>query len=288
MHKPAIVDNDKRCSPMYDFENGSCIPIDLLVEMAKAYNKNNPNNRIPLKNKMHTLNPHKYKAYLIKEFSKKDRMGKICDNQRCWVKQSYVKDMNPSYREELTKNTFRPSGPQGKFEWLNTIHIQDVMSQYEKAYPEFTFLGAVPIDFDDLPNLGIKDLDFDSLKKEKKTKIGVVFNLDEHYKGGSHWVGMFADIKDGGVYFFDSYGVKPEPRIRKFMRRIARYCKKNGCKTVVDHNKVRHQYGGNACGVYSINFVIRMLNGESFEDIVNSKIPDKIMNMNRKVYFSNT
>ena len=288
MNNPTIVTNDKRCSPMYNFEDGTCIPIDLLVEMTKAYNKNNPDNKIPLKNKLHTLNPHKYKRYIIEEFSKNTRLGKICDNQRCWLKQTYVKDMKPSYREELTKNTLRPNGPQGKFEWLNTINIQDVMGQYVKAHDNFAFLGAVPIDFDELPDLGIKDLDFDKLKSKGKHEIGVVFNLDEHYKGGSHWVGMFADINKGNVYFFDSYGTKPDKRIRKFMRRIERYCKQSGLKTTVDHNKIRHQYGGNACGVYSINFVIRMLEGNSFKDIVSSKISDKIMNMNRKVYFSNT
>ena len=65
--------------------------------------------------------------------------------------------------KDLLENTFRPDGPEGKFEWLNTIHINDVMSQYEKKYNDFKFFGAVPIDFDDLPFLGIKDINFNEL-----------------------------------------------------------------------------------------------------------------------------
>ena len=36
-------------------------------------------------------------------------------------------------------------------------------------------------------------------------KLGIVINFDPHYKGGSHWVGMYMDINKGGIYFFDSY-----------------------------------------------------------------------------------
>mgnify|MGYP006897233767 CR=1 FL=1 len=61
---------------------------------------------------------------------------------------------------EIKDNTFRPKGPQGKFEWLSTVDINKVMEQYHHSHPDFKFLGAVPIDFDDLPVLGIKKIDF--------------------------------------------------------------------------------------------------------------------------------
>ena len=160
------------------------------------------------------------------------------------------------------------------------------MSQYEKKYPEFKFLGAVPIDFDDLPQLGIKDLDFKGLMNEGITKLGIIFNLDDSTMPGSHWTASFVDTNDGNVVYFDSYGFQSEHRIRKFMRRAANFCKEhNGKEPFVAHNKVRHQYKGSECGIYSIRFLTRMLKGDSFEKICNDAIPDDTVNKCRKIYF---
>ena len=68
------------------------------------------------------------------------------------------------------------------------------MEQYEKKYNDFKFFGAVPIDFDELPFLGIKDINFDELYNSGK-KLGFVFNLDEHWQSGSHWVALYSDLE---------------------------------------------------------------------------------------------
>ncbi len=163
------------------------------------------------------------------------------------------------------------------------------MEQYEKKYPDFKFLGAVPMDFDDLPSLGIKDLDLKKLTNEGKYRLGIIFNLDEHWKSGSHWTAMYADLKKGDIKYFDSYSVAPEERVRKLARRIAKFMEKGlGMNEYdVDYNKIRHQYENSECGVYSINFILRMLKGESFESICKSKIPDKVINKCRNKYFNN-
>ena len=72
---------------------------------------------------------------------------------------------------------------------------------YVNKNKDFIFLGAVPIDFDSLDELGIKDLDLDDLVKKGKSKIGIVFNLDEHWKDGSHWVALYTDLKKNQIYF---------------------------------------------------------------------------------------
>lgn len=282
------VDNseDKRCAPTKTFEDGSCIPLYLLVEMAKAYNEENKTNQIKLSSTLETLNPGKYKKHLVKEFS--NRLNNVCDSQRCWVRQKFVTRMEKRMEEELKRNTHRPTGPGGKFTWLNTFNINDVMGQYEHKYNDFKFLGAVPIDFDELPSLGIKNMDFDKvIKNDGKKRWGIIFNLDEHDKDGSHWVGMYANFNNGNVYFFDSYGMEPEQRIRKFMRRCARYMKEKLNKSPkVDYNKMRHQYKGSECGVYSINFILKMLGGEDFYKMNSKRISDEEINKCRAVYFT--
>jgi hypothetical protein len=278
---------DKKCAPGIDFKNGSCISLGILMEMANAFNKDNKAKAIKLYANYDTLNPSKYKKYLLKEMKK--RMESKCTSQQCWTEQSFVNKLNDNVKEELHKYTFRPEGPNGKFEWLNTLNINDVMEQYEVKYPDFKFLGAVPIDFDDLKVLGLRDFDFKKTLDEGKKQFGIIFNLDEHYKSGSHWVGMYAHIPEGKIYFFDSYGIRPETRIRKFMRRIAKFCQTelNIKDPIADYSKTRHQYMNSECGTYSINFILRMLKGETFDQIQLKKIPDKTINKCRSVYFKN-
>jgi len=276
--------NDYKCAPNAVFKDGSCIPLDVLVELTKGYN-NKANKKIKLHNHLDTLNPGKYKRYLIRELD--SNLSDVCDSQRCWLKQKFISDMNYELKNKLKKNTFRPKGPSGQFTWLNTHNIDNVMEQYESKYQDFKFMGAVPIDFDDLPQLGIKDLDYSDLKNNGKTKLGFVFNLDEHYKGGSHWVSMFADLTNGKVYFSDSYGIRPEERIRKLMRRVTRYIQDSGIKNPdVQYNELRHQRGGSECGVYSINFILRLLKGETFNELTSKRMTDSEVNDCRDVYFT--
>jgi hypothetical protein len=280
-------ERDYRCAPSKQFKDGSCITLNGLVALAEGYNKTY-DDKIKLKPKLETINPSLYKKYLIKQFNK--RLDNVCDNQRCWLKQDFVKNVTDQMKRDLLFNTYRPKGPQGKFTWLNTLNINDVMKQYEDKYKDFLYLGTVPADFDDLPYLGIKNLNFDDLIKKGKTKIGIIFNLDNHNQDGSHWVSLYSDIKNGKIYFSDSYGLPPEPRFRKLMRRIARYSRHQlnipEDKLDIRHNKTRHQRGNSECGVYSINFILRNLKGDTFDKIVGTRISDDNVNKCRKVYFT--
>lgn len=291
IHTPEVAakhENDKRCAPGTSFESGSCIQINILVEMAKAYNLNAGESKIKLYNNMEVLNPKKYKKYLLAQFNK--RLGDKCTTQKCWSEQSFISNMKKMAKDELEKYTFRPDGPDGRFEWLNTININEVMEQYEVKHKDFKFLGAVPIDFDSFARFGIKNLNYSELVKNGKSKLGIIFNLDEHDQPGSHWVSMYADLLKGKVYYFDSYGTRPEKRIRTFMRRLANFSQTGlGIKELdVDYNKIRHQYENSECGVYSINFITRLLRGDKFNEICGSKIPDKKINKCRNIYFGNT
>ena len=276
-------ENDMKCAPTKKFEHGSCIPLNILVEMAHAYNKDNPNNKIELSATYETVQPDKYKRYLIYQFKKK--LTK-CTNQQCWTTQSFMKHLSDKTKDDVKNETFRPKGPNGKFTWLNTNNIDQVMEQYEKKYHEYDFLGAVPIDFDDLPDYGIKDFNFKKSVENGKTKLGIIFNTDPHYKSGQHWIAMFTDLNEGTCYFFDSYGLPPEKEVRKLMNRIANFLVSIGKKPIMDHNRLQHQKGDNACGVYSLNFILRMLRGDGFETFNKERISDQEVNECREYYFT--
>ena len=53
------------------------------------------------------------------------------------------------------------------------------------------------------------------------------------------------------------------------------------------YNQVRHQFSNSECGVYSMNFIIRLLHGETFDDITENITKDTEMNACRKSYFRN-
>lgn len=278
-------DVDYKCAPSKNFENGSCIPLNLLIAMAEAYNEDNPENKIKLWPTMETLRASKYKKYLLSQF--KNRI-KHCTNQKCWTKEGFIKKLNEKAKEELKNNTFAPSGPEGKFEWLNTSNIEEVVKQREAVYPDFKFLGAVPMDFEDIEAFGIKDIDFKKLMNQGKNRFGLVINTDNHDQPGQHWISLFFDLRKGQVYFSDSYGIEPPKRVLEFMRKIAKFMRNDlGIKKPdVNYNKLQHQKGDSECGVYSINWILRLLRGDSFEELTTKRLDDDLVNQCREHYFS--
>ena len=302
------ITDDKKCAPSKIYDDNSCFTLESIQKICIAYNKAIREKQIP-HNKFIDVTDDKRKMII----DLTDRLSYVCDNQICWLKQQFIKKIK---NHDINNNTFRPKGPQGKFEWLNTTNINRVIEQYQDIHSDFKFLGTVPMDFDDLPMLKIKNIDFDDLINNGIKKIGMVVNLDEHWKSGSHWVSLFANLDKSLIYYFDSYGKRPEKRIRSFIKRIAKWCYKrhhlncniddmncspsdasasfmlqNGSKNKieskldVEYNRNRHQFKNSECGVYSINFILRLLEDESFVDITDNRTLDDEMNNNRNIYF---
>lgn len=287
--------SDFKCAPGREYEAGSCISLFVLEEMAKAYN-NMGQNKIKLSENVKILNPTKYKIYLVHELG--SRIGDKCTDQKCWSKQDFIKNMNRAALIELKKFTHRPNSQQGKFDWLATFDINDTMEQYERKYKGFKFFGAVPMDFAELNYYSkINNADYDEMYKNGIDKIGIIFNLDEHYKPGSHWVAMFTDLKKGHIYYFDSavnskYGVigEPDKRVKELMKKQVKYLTSVrkldlNKDIVIKYNQVKHQKKNTECGVYSINFLIRMARGDEFDIVSKKAISDDLINKCRKVYF---
>lgn len=289
-----IPDNEQlKCAPSKKYSDGTCFTLESLKKIANSYNNHvkNDHNKI--------INVSGSKKDLLKQL--KNRITN-CNDQLCWLDVDWIKQIQDY---EIQKNTFRPKGPQGRFKWLSTTNIDEIMEQYEHKYNDFKFLGTVPYDFEDLQQLGISNLNFDQLATNK---LGMVINLDEHWKRGSHWVALYADLKNDKIFYFDSYGIKPKKRIAEFVKKIALWCynkhhnsgnaiddtessfmksdknKYERCLNV-EYNKRRHQFKNSECGVYSVNFILRLLNGETFDHICNNITYDDQMNENRKIYF---
>jgi hypothetical protein len=159
--------------------------------------------------------------------------------------------------------------------WLSNFDIIDVLRQYEASYPHFTFIGPSPIDYNTklsgircvCPRLCRFNLEnwLNHIEPERGvavTKIGIIFNLDPHHKGGSHWVSMFVDLVDNFIFYFNSTSAPIPARINNLVLDI----QKQGLnlkppKKLSFHQNTltSHQKWNSECGMYSLYFIITML-----------------------------
>lgn len=278
----------------------SCFSIEALRKIATKWNTEttgNPNMKIQFDN--NTSGSTLWSSI-------NNVMKHKCSSEICWMKQDFIKDS--PLAKELLKN-FKPLMPKKwlshPMEWLNTIDIRDVMNQYEIKYPNFEFIGPVPMDFDTKVGFGqcvideLCKINLSDLMKKGKSKIGVVFNLDKHTQSGSHWVAMYGDFNSGKeetgmsdnvkgqICYWDSYGMKPNKEVVVLMERLKKQASELGHNVDIKINNVRHQYKNSECGVYCIYFLTSLLDGEkSFENIVENIVKDDDMNAKRNDYFN--
>jgi len=166
--------------------------------------------------------------------------------------------------------------------WLNNLDITRVMNQYEEAFENFEFMGPFPIDFA-APDPYKKDgkcliqemceLKVAESLQRGTTSIGIIYNLDPHFKGGSHWVAVYIDLKQHRTYYFDSYGLQAPIQIQKFMKWLTT----QDSAMKLYYNGRRFQYENSECGMYSMYFIIRMLMGDHFQAFTRKAPPDSFM-----------
>lgn len=283
--------NISNCAIGRDNSSDSCFTLEELHIIAKDYNESSKDKKIKL---------WPTKKEMLLEL--KDKLTE-CSDQTCWPTLKFIKD------NDALNDAFKPNGPAGQFDWLSTTEINECMERYMGIYPEFLFVGAVPIDIEDLKQFGVKNLDYDKVAKKGKTKVGIIYNLDEHYKSGSHWVSFYIDSDNKKIYYSDSAAKPPDIRVKRLVKKIAEkwYSKDTGKKITlpvdsymnekeqnivekkygIKFNKTQHQFGGSECGVYSINFIVRLLRGDEFDNIHKNRVTDKEINVCRNEYFKN-
>jgi hypothetical protein len=313
--KRGHIKRDMKCNPIPDaFRiSKSCYTPQILENIKNAYNKDHS-----VKTHIHTTNP----TEIWKELS--ERLAH-CDKEDCWLNQ--IKD--ETLRKKIDRYIFAPDKPyewkSNPNTWLSNYDILNVLEQYEVNYPRFEFIGPTPIDFDTRLDRNRvnpydtgrsmqskhhssekkcvwNDLCHFSLKHQlsaKKNKVGIIFNLDKHYQGGSHWVSLFIDISHRFMFYFDSAGGDMPDEVNVLIERIQTQSKELGFQFDVKTNGTHaHQRGNTECGMYSLFFIITMLTGRptpksrkmSLEKVFNlfltKQVSDKTIEQYRNEYFN--
>jgi hypothetical protein len=278
-----IVMKKKQCSPkkkgeLLDF---TCFTPNALARLKIVWNVRHPDQMV-------NSNSPKEIWKQLKKY-----MQETCSSESCWLKHQCIKhDLDKSLWEKM----FAPHSPEkwkdNPNEWLTTVEIQKIMGQWEKARQEFEFLGPSPIDYDEHVVFGecvweeLCKFSLDECKKKGKFKIGIIFNLDKHTQPGSHWVAVFMDLKKHKIYYFDSYGDNVPKRILKFCENVQRQGSNFKEKYEIYVSKKRHQYGNSECGMFSMFFILQMLEGTMFNTFQKIRIKDSEMVTLRKEYFN--
>lgn len=276
------------CSPKPkdELNEFTCYTNEALINLRDHWNARHPDVKIETNSPKEIHNQ-------ISEYLKN-----ICTHEACWLKQ---KGAFGNLESDLA-DSFAPESPpewkKNPNEWLSSVDIMKVMRQYEKAYKHFDFMGPTPINFDSRKLYGecvweeLCKFDLQKLIKKGKTKIGIIFNTDPDNKPGQHWISMFINIKKKTIFFFDSTGDPAPEEVMVLVKRIQKQglALKNPIKFKFDSNEgIEHQYGNTECGVYSIYFIVHMLENKTTEYYLKTHIlKDEYIQKFRKIYFNDS
>ena len=276
------------CSPKpkNEINDFSCYTDKSLYKLRDLWNERHPDVKI------NTNSPKEIHKILSEKFKN------ICNKESCWLKQKadlghVSSDMADSFAPESP-----PEWKQNPNEWLSSEDIMKVMKQYEKAYKCFDFIGPTPIDFDTKMLYGecvwdeLCNFNLAEQIKKGKTKIGIIFNTDPHNKPGKHWISLFINIKKKKIFFFDSTGDKAPKEVTTFINRVKSQGQtlKNKINFISDSNEgIEHQYGNTECGIYSLFFIVHMLEDKTTEHYLKTHIlKDEYIEKFRHIYFNDS
>ena len=242
--------------------NFTCYSPDELITLKNEWNKGHPSNMVTETDPKALWNSLQQK-------------NTSCERESCWA----------ANNKTISNRAFAPKMPKSWKkninEWLSSDEIEKVLKQYEKMYPEFKFIGPSPTDYFvmEYGNTCVWEelckFDLESYLKKGKTKIGVVFNLDPHYKSGSHWVALFINTESRSICYFDSTGARIHKYIHRFRKEVQKQAEKLNLKYTFDSNfNVEHQFHNTECGMYVLFFLITMLVHD--KDYKDPTVPEKI------------
>lgn len=256
-----------QCAPHLKDTELTCFDKETLIRIAESINEKHflasgqrPLSASKKKGKNVILTQGKTKKEIWEQIRK--AMRATCkDNEICWAKATGIN----------ISEHFKPAKPKGgRYAWLSGNDIEDIMKQYEKLYKDFKFFGPLPSDFDKIAT-ELKGQSLEKMYKRGIKRIGIILNTDPHNKPGQHWVAFFLDLsrEPGSVEYYDSLGQKPFKSMREYMKNLVPFVYMTLNKDVSKKINTRvHQKKDGQCGVFSVAYIIKRLNGKTFEEIM--------------------
>tara|TARA_B110001469_G_C9624583_1_gene311622 strand:- start:608 stop:1465 length:858 start_codon:yes stop_codon:yes gene_type:complete len=283
------MNHKSKCAPIKGDDCDTCIDGDIIKDIAIIFNKKMNAN----------IDINKSPNIIHKDILKILKANNKTSNETVLLSMNTIIGELSKEKLERFTNSFKPKKPiewkNNKNEWLSNIDIEKVLKQYSEAYPGFHLHGPTAIDFKLKEGniCKVDDLCKFNLKKHlnnKETKLGFVFNTDPHNESGEHWISLYVDCKGENldvptIYFFDSTGDSPPTEVEELINIIIEQGKKENINFTYLCNDIQHQTGNTECGIYTIHFIIYMVEGNNFYDYIKNKKSDEYIEKFRNIFF---
>lgn len=302
---------DKKCAPSKTYKDGSCLTLEALQLIAKNHNKNT-------NTKFH-IKITDDKSEMVKLLEK--ALSNKCDDQICWTRVAVLEEIEKeTFRPEgpnkryawLSTSDINDVVIQYQDKHKDFIFLGAVPADFE----ELTVLGINNLDFYDFEKEGKSKLgmviNLDDSRGNGTHWVSLFVDLK---KGQIYYFDSVGKKPyDRTKKFINKivkyiYNKKYEKNINinkllKITNILAKSSKpkekyitdsKNNILQIINnmkifdirYNSIQHQFKNSECGVYSINFIVRLVGGESFDDITKNITKDDKINECRPKYFRN-
>lgn len=257
------------------------------MELAKAYNRTDRRNPIPIDG----ASTDDILAGL------KSRLSKQCSSERCWLGLGMLAGERERELELALAPPMPESWKENPTEWLSNEDIEAALKCHTAHHKDFRVLGVFPMDFMSKDRSGKCVSSLCSFRAADLGQAGfkraaMVINTDDHTGSGQHWVSLFIHAcprdRRYGVYYFDSTGRPPTPEVDSFSELVRKQLERvHGPKPapLYSFNDKAHQKTNTECGVFCINFIMKMLGRSGFKNVCSSVGDDmKMMRLRSKLF----
>lgn len=211
---------------------------------------------------------------------------------------------------------FKTVGPRESRALLNNFNIDETLQRWALVFPDFYPCPFAMMDFDNTGSL-FSTIDLAKVYKGEEPLVlgpglgkilrpnrtfGCIVNTDTSLGPGKHWVAIFIDCRGDRnapwtVEFFNSVGRPPLKPLIKWMERtrynLARFRLDNNmtsgsfdnCVLSIPVTNKDHQESQTECGMYSLFYIRRRLEGVPYQLFDEEIISDNAMIAFRKHVF---
>lgn len=240
-----------------------------------------------------------------------------CGSEACVVTHPKLRNyVGPKGAEQLSIESevrFKPKGPRSSDSLLNNTNIDQVLQEWATQFSDFFNYDYNMIDFErtggSLARIDVARI-LEGTARQSLGKyvggitarpcrtFGCVLNTDVSTGRGKHWVALFGDCRGTGewsVEYFDSVGNPPPTAVTRWLEETAARLRsvradapqKFGSAPVaaIPLTAVRHQNSQTECGVYTLYYIRRRLEGAKYSEFLGTRISDAAMLAFRKHLF---
>lgn len=198
-----------------------------------------------------------------------------------WEHHAFRKFVGESHARNVLNTRFKPCGPANCVDLLSDRNIDNVLAQWALHSEElfgrkFYHVPFQMIDFDKFKT-EFSTLDIPGLKRKGFDCFGCVLNTDVSSGPGIHWFCVFGDLRGdtGTLEYFNSSGRRPYEEITRWRERKKLEALKQNMNLVdIDATFRRLQFTNTECGVWSLVYIRKRLEGKPPDWLATQRITD--------------